>query len=66
MDHKKKIASSNRTVYYLILTAGLFMSVAVLYGLFIGLRINFLYTSLLDSSLEIKSNVIKARSEFLK
>jgi PAS domain S-box-containing protein len=66
MDHKRKIASSNRTVYYLILTAGLFMSLAVLYGLFIGLRINFVYTSLLDSSLEIKSNVTKARSEFLK
>jgi len=66
MDHKKKITSTNRTVYYLILTAGLFMSLAVIYGLFIGLRINFIYTSLLDSSLEIKSNVTKARSEFLK
>lgn len=66
MDHKKKIASSNKTVYYLILTAGLFMSLAVLYGLFIGLRINFIYTSLLDFSLEIKSNITKARSEFLK
>lgn len=66
MDHKKKIASSNKTVYYLILTAGLFMSLAVLYGLFIGLRINFIYTSLLDSSLEIKSNISNARSEFLK
>ena len=66
MDHKKKIASPNRVVYYLILAAGLFMSLAVLYGLFIGLRINFIYTSLLDSSLEIKSNVAKARSEFLK
>ncbi len=66
MDHKQKIASSNRTVYYLILTTGLFMSIAVLYGLFIGLRINFIYTSLLDFSLEIKSNAAKARSEFLK
>ena len=66
MDHKKKIASANRTVYYLILTAGLLMSLTVLYGLFIGLRINFVYTSLLDSSLEIKSNVARARSEILR
>jgi len=66
MDHKKKIASSKKTVYYLILTAGLFMSLAVIYGLFIGLRINFIYTSLLDASLEIKSNITLARSEFLK
>ena len=48
----------------MILAQGVYV-LAVLYGLFIGLRINFVYTSLLDSSLlEIKSNVTKARSEF--
>jgi len=66
MDHKKKISSSPRAVYFIILSAGLLVSAAVLYGMFVGLRINFLYTSLLDSSLEIKSNVSKARVEFLQ
>lgn len=66
MSHKEKISSSNKSVYFLILSAGLFVALAILYGLFVGLRINFLYTTLLDASLEIKNNISKARVEFLK
>ncbi|MEW6702242.1 MAG: PAS domain-containing sensor histidine kinase [Bacteroidota bacterium] len=66
MSHKEKISSSNKTVYFLILSAGLFVALAILYGLFVGLRINFLYTTLFDASLEIKNNLFKARIEFLK
>lgn len=42
------------------------MSLAILYGLVIGLRINLLYTTFLDTSFGIKENISKARYYFLR
>ncbi|MDP1994140.1 MAG: hypothetical protein Q8K40_02730, partial [Ignavibacteria bacterium] len=42
------------------------MSLTVLFSLFMGLRTNFLYSTLLNSALEIKSSMLKARMEFDK
>ena len=66
MGHKEKISSSNKIVYILILSAGLVMALTVLFSLFMGLRTNFFYSTLLNSAFEIKSNLLKARTEFIK
>lgn len=66
MGHKEKISSSNKIVYILILSAGLVMALTVLFSLFMGLRTNFFYSTLLNSAFEIKSNILKARMEFIK
>ena len=42
------------------------MALTVLFSLFMGLRTNFLYSTLLNSALEIKSNMLKAQIEFDK
>ena len=42
------------------------MAVSVLFSLVAGLRINFLYTTLIDSAIKVKLNVAEARREFLK
>ena len=65
MNHKEKISQSNKSVYIFILSAGVLVALAVLYSLFVGIRINFLYSTLLNASLEIKINVAKARIEIL-
>ncbi len=66
MSHKKKISASNKSVYVLVLSTGVLMAIAVLYSLFVGIRINFLYSTLLNASLEIKINVARARIDILK
>ena len=66
MSHKNKISASNKSVYILVLSTGVLMALAVVYSLFIGIRINFLYSTLLNSSLEIKINVARARIEILR
>lgn len=66
MSHKAKISSSGLGVYILIFSAGIVMALTVLFSLFMGLRTNFLYSTLLNSTLEIKSNMLKARFEFDK
>lgn len=42
------------------------MALAVMYSLFIGIRINFTYTTLLDASLKIKTNITQSKTSFLK
>lgn len=64
MIHKEKISSPGAGVYILILSAGLVMVLTVLFSLFMGLRTTFLYSTLLNSALEIKSNLFKAQIEF--
>ena len=66
MNYRDKISSSNKSVYILILSAGVIMAFAVMYSLFIGIRINFTYTALLDASLKIKTNIAQAKTSFLK
>ncbi len=66
MGHKEKISSSSKGNYFLILGAGFLMAVTILFSLFMGLRTNFLYTTLLDSVFEIKSNVLNAHLAFTK
>lgn len=66
MNYRDKISSSNKSVYILILSAGVIMALAIAYSLFIGIRVNFTYTTLLDASLNIKTNVIHAKSSFLR
>lgn len=65
MIYRDKISSSNKSVYILILSAGVVMALAIAYSLFIGIRVNFTYTTLLDASLNIKTNVIRAKTDFL-
>jgi PAS domain S-box-containing protein len=65
MSHKQKISSSNKSVYILILSTGVFIALAVFYSLYMGIRINFLYSTLLDASLKIKLNLVLAQSEVL-
>ena len=64
MIHKEKISSSGTGVYILIFSAGLVVTLTVLFSLFMGQRTNFLYSTLLNSSLEIRSNFLKAQIEF--
>ncbi len=66
MSHKEKISSSSVSAYIFILSAGIVMALTVLFSLFMGLRTNFLYSTLLNSALEIKSNMLKAQIEFDK
>lgn len=53
-------------LYYLVLIVGLLSAIIVTYSLFAGLRINFVYSSLINSAAEIKLNVTEARREFLQ
>jgi len=66
MSHKEKISKSGKGVYFAILIAGLLVSAAVLFSLLVGLRINFIFTNLLDSATKVKVNVASARFEFFK
>ncbi|MBA4407725.1 hypothetical protein C0389_10655 [bacterium] len=66
MSHKEKISSSGSRVYILILSAGIVMALTVLFSLFMGLRTNFFYSTLLNSATEIKLNVFKAQMGFDK
>ncbi|MEW5843249.1 MAG: PAS domain-containing sensor histidine kinase [Bacteroidota bacterium] len=66
MNYRDKISSSNKSVYILILSAGVIMALAIAYSLFMGIRVNFTYTTLLDASLNIKTNVLHARTNFLR
>jgi PAS domain S-box-containing protein len=64
MSHKDKISTSGKSIYILILGTGLVMALAILLSLFMGLRTNFLNSTLLNSALKIKSNILKARMGF--
>jgi PAS domain S-box-containing protein len=66
MSHKEKISSTNKGFYFLILIVGIIVAAAIMYSLFIGVRINLIYTTLLNSSLDIKANVNNARVELLR
>lgn len=65
MEHRKRIRSRSKFVYIIILTAGVLMSLTILYSLFIGLKLNFAYSELLDNSYGIKANIADARYELL-
>jgi PAS domain S-box-containing protein len=65
MDHRQKIGKTNRGIYFFILTAGVLVSLAVLYVLLLGFRINFIFSNLIDSATKVKTNVADARFEFL-
>ncbi len=66
MSHKEKISSTNKGFYFIILIVGIIVAAAIMYSLFIGVRINLIYTTLLNSSLDIKANVNNARVELLQ
>ena len=66
MSHREKVQSSSKLVYTLILSAGVLMAVTVLFSLLVGLRINFIYGTLINSAIEVKLNVAEARREFLQ
>jgi PAS domain S-box-containing protein len=66
MGHKERISSSKKGTYFVVLFTGLIIVLAIMYGLFLGVRINLLYSTLLSSSLEIKQYVIRSRVELLK
>jgi len=65
MNHKKRITSSNKSVYILILSSGLLIAAAVLFTMLIGNRINFLYTTILNASFEVKTDLSLARINVL-
>lgn len=66
MDHRQKIHKSNKGIYFFILTAGVLISIAVLYIMLLGFRINFIFSNLLDSATKVKLSVANAKFEFLK
>jgi PAS domain S-box-containing protein len=66
MDHRQKIHQSGKGIYFLILTAGVIVSIAVLYILLLGFRINFIFGSLIDSATKVKLSVANAKFEFYK
>ncbi len=65
MEHRKRINKQSKLIYILILTLGVFLSTTILYGLFVGLKLNFAYSELLDNSYNIKSSIAEARYELL-
>lgn len=66
MDHRQKIHKSRKGVYFFILTAGVLISIAVLYVMLLGFRINFIFSNLIDSATKVKLSVANAKFEFLK
>ncbi|PKL83699.1 MAG: hypothetical protein CVV24_03690 [Ignavibacteriae bacterium HGW-Ignavibacteriae-3] len=66
MGHKEKISSSGKGNYFLILGAGALISITVLFSIFMSLRTNFLYSSLLDAIFDIKANSLAAHLAFTK
>ena len=66
MDHRQKIHRSGKGVYFFILTAGVIVSIVVLYVLLLGFRINFIFSNLMDSATKVKLSVANAKFEFLK
>lgn len=66
MNHRKRLEESSKLVYFLIMSAGVLMAVTVLFSLLAGLRINFFYSTLVNSSVQVKLDVTEARREFLK
>jgi PAS domain S-box-containing protein len=66
MNHRKRLENSNKSIYILVMSAGVLMAITVLFSLIVGLRINFLYSTLVNSSIQIKLNITDARREFLK
>lgn len=64
MDHRQKISSPGKAYYFVVLTTGVLLSLTVLYSLFIGIKFNFAYADLLNSTSEIKTNVANARYNF--
>lgn len=66
MDHRQKIHRSRKGLYVFILAAGAVVSIAVLYVMLLGFRINFIFGSLMDSATQVKLSVANAKFEFLK
>lgn len=66
MNHRKRLEESSKLVYFLIMSTGVLMAVTVLFSLLAGLRINFFYSTLVNSSVQVKLDVTEARREFLK
>ncbi len=65
MNHRKKVEGSSKLLYILIMTAGVFMAGTVLFSLLAGIRINFIFTELINSAMQVKVNITEARREFL-
>lgn len=65
MNHRKKAEGSSKFLYILIMSAGVFMACAVLFSMLAGIRINFIFTELINSSMRVKVNITEAQREFL-
>ncbi|MDP3442780.1 MAG: PAS domain S-box protein, partial [Ignavibacteria bacterium] len=66
MSHKRKISSS-RDLFSIFMLVVLFLAVMVFgYVLFSGIRINFIYSDLIDSAVRMKTDVAKSRISFLE
>lgn len=66
MDHREKIHKSRNGIYFFMLSVGVIVSVAVLYVMLLGFRINFIFSNLLDSATNVKLSVANAKFEFYK
>lgn len=65
MSHKKKIGRTGKGLYIFILTSGVLVSLAVLFVMLLGFRMNFIFGQLIDSAAKVKMSVANAKFEFL-
>jgi PAS domain S-box-containing protein len=65
MSHKKKIGRTGKGLYFFILISGVLVSLAVLYVMLLGFRINFIFGQLIDSATKVKMSVANAKFEFV-
>lgn len=64
MGHRSKIGKTSKGLYFFILIAGVLVSIAVLYIMLLGFRINFIFSNLIDSATKVKLSVANAKFEF--
>jgi PAS domain S-box-containing protein len=65
MGHKQKIGKKGKGLYFYILISGVLVSLAVLYVMLLGFRINFIFGQLIDSATKVKMSVANAKFEFI-
>ncbi len=66
MSHKDRISPVTSIAYYLILFAGVLLAATVLFTLLTAQKLNFISTNFKGTSLEIKTYVSFAHTNFLK
>ena len=66
MSSPTSLEKSGKIFYIFILIVGSLISFTILFSLLAGIRINFIYSTLIDSAVKVRISVSEARRELLK